>query len=225
MKSIRPGARRPPGERIAAWSAASLLAGGVLAADTGPACPAPVINGTTATVTCQYTGGSQYWTVPAGVTQATLASNVQMLARIWPPCGSDGRLRGRVGPNSLRPGGHQRKCHGGRGGPMPGSIATADSRPASRPRTRTAGLRPDPHRQFAHHDRDHAHAKRRPVSRAGRRGRGCLGLLASWPLGPGGRCADRGGPHGCRLPAVIAGVGCAVCLVACWAAQGEFRGW
>jgi putative peptide zinc metalloprotease protein len=28
-----------------------------------------------------------------------------------------------------------------------------------------------------------------------------------------------------RLPAVIAGVGCAVCLVACWAAQGEFRGW
>ena len=44
-----------------------------------PACPPPVISGTTATVTCSYNGttgadGSpQYWTVPAGVTQASFS--------------------------------------------------------------------------------------------------------------------------------------------------------
>ncbi len=81
MDTIRPGGRRPTGRRLAAWAAASVLAGGGLAgagllaagpaaADT-TACPAAVVSGTTATVTCTYTGGSQYWTVPAGVTQAT----------------------------------------------------------------------------------------------------------------------------------------------------------
>jgi hypothetical protein len=37
------------------------------------ACPAPVINGSTATVTCRYIKnvGAQYWTVPAEVTEAT----------------------------------------------------------------------------------------------------------------------------------------------------------
>jgi len=36
-----------------------------------PACPSAVVTGATATVTCRYTGAAQYWTVPAGVTQAT----------------------------------------------------------------------------------------------------------------------------------------------------------
>jgi hypothetical protein len=88
MNTIKPGGRRrsgrtPAGRRLAAWTAASLLAGGGLAgasllagasaavADTGPDCPAAVVSGATATVTCGYTGGSQYWTVPAGITQAT----------------------------------------------------------------------------------------------------------------------------------------------------------
>jgi hypothetical protein len=54
----------------------ALIAGGLaLAGPAGaqstPACPAPVITGTTATVTCSYTGAAQYWTVPTGVGQAT----------------------------------------------------------------------------------------------------------------------------------------------------------
>jgi hypothetical protein len=36
-----------------------------------PACSSAVVTGATATVTCRYTGAAQYWTVPAGVTQAT----------------------------------------------------------------------------------------------------------------------------------------------------------
>jgi len=44
---------------------------GQAAAKVMPACLAPVISGGTATVTCSYTGAAQYWTVPAGVTQAT----------------------------------------------------------------------------------------------------------------------------------------------------------
>ena len=88
MNTIKAGDRRqsgrtPGGRRLAAWTAASLLAGGGLAsasllggapaalADTGPDCPAAVVSAATATVTCGYTGDSQYWTVPAGVTQAT----------------------------------------------------------------------------------------------------------------------------------------------------------
>jgi Domain of unknown function DUF11/Putative Ig domain len=88
MNTIKPGGgrrsgRTPAVRRLAAWTAASLLAGGGLAgvsllagapaaaADTGPDCPAAVVSGATATVTCGYTGGSQYWTVPAGITQAT----------------------------------------------------------------------------------------------------------------------------------------------------------
>jgi hypothetical protein len=88
MNTIKPGGRRRSGRtpavrRLAAWTAASLLAGGGLAgasllagapaavADTGPDCSAAVVSGATATVTCGYTGGSQYWTVPAGITQAT----------------------------------------------------------------------------------------------------------------------------------------------------------
>jgi hypothetical protein len=88
MNTIKPGGRHrsgrtPAGRRLAAWTAASVLAGAGLAsasllagappalADTGTDCPAAVVSGATATVTCGYTGGSQYWTVPAGVTQAT----------------------------------------------------------------------------------------------------------------------------------------------------------
>jgi Putative Ig domain len=41
------------------------------AASPLPACGAPVISAGTATVTCGYTGAAQYFTVPAGVTQAT----------------------------------------------------------------------------------------------------------------------------------------------------------
>jgi hypothetical protein len=44
---------------------------GQAAAKVTLACPAPVVSGATATVTCSYTGAAQYWTVPAGVTQAT----------------------------------------------------------------------------------------------------------------------------------------------------------
>jgi hypothetical protein len=82
-RSGRRSGRTPAGRRLVTFAAASLLAGGGLAgaslfagapaalADTGPDCPAAVVSGTTATVTCAYTGASQYWTVPAGVTQAT----------------------------------------------------------------------------------------------------------------------------------------------------------
>jgi hypothetical protein len=58
---------------VLAGSAGALMSAGASHAATKamPACPAPVVSGATATVTCGYTGGSQYWTVPAGVTQAT----------------------------------------------------------------------------------------------------------------------------------------------------------
>jgi Bacterial Ig-like domain (group 3) len=61
--------------------AATGLAGGMSLAGSGaaaatvaqgtPACPAAVVSDVSATVTCHYTGAAQYWTVPAGVTQAT----------------------------------------------------------------------------------------------------------------------------------------------------------
>jgi hypothetical protein len=60
---------------------AALLAALAVVADTSDisgaspppptACPAPVISGDTATVTCVFTGGAQTWTVPDGVTSAT----------------------------------------------------------------------------------------------------------------------------------------------------------
>ena len=71
------------GRKLARAGTACVLAGGVgalmaagtaqAAATTTRACPAPVISGSTATVTCKYIKnvGAQYWTVPAGVTQAT----------------------------------------------------------------------------------------------------------------------------------------------------------
>jgi hypothetical protein len=70
------------GRRAVTWAAACALAGGGLAggalatagqalAQSGTACPSPVLNGTTETVTCTYTGAAQYWTAPAGVTEAT----------------------------------------------------------------------------------------------------------------------------------------------------------
>ncbi len=48
-----------------------LTAGGAAAQAVAPPCPAAVISGNTATVSCEYTGGAQSWTVPQGVTQAT----------------------------------------------------------------------------------------------------------------------------------------------------------
>jgi len=73
--------RRAIGRQLARAGAACIVAAGagaLTAASAGqaatkamPACPAAVVSGATATVTCSYTGGSQYWTVPAGVTQAT----------------------------------------------------------------------------------------------------------------------------------------------------------
>jgi len=72
---------RGAGRKLARVGTACVLAGGasaLMAAGTGqavakvmPACPAPVISGATATVTCSYTGAAQYWTVPAWVTRAT----------------------------------------------------------------------------------------------------------------------------------------------------------
>src|SRR5215469_545875 len=69
------------GRKLVGAGTACVLAGGagaLMAAGTAqaavkvmPACPAPVISGATATVTCSYTGAAQYWTVPAGVLQAT----------------------------------------------------------------------------------------------------------------------------------------------------------
>lgn len=46
----------------------------VAEATTSPACPAPVISGTTAMVTCSYTGALHSWTVPDGVTQASITA-------------------------------------------------------------------------------------------------------------------------------------------------------
>jgi hypothetical protein len=74
--------RRAIGKHLARAGAAGMLAvsaGALMAAGaaqatatTRPACPAPVVSGATATVTCSYIRrGSQYWTVPAGVSQAT----------------------------------------------------------------------------------------------------------------------------------------------------------
>jgi len=57
---------------LAAGAGALMATGSAQAtAKVTPACPAPVISGATATVTCSYTGAAQSWTVPAGVTQAT----------------------------------------------------------------------------------------------------------------------------------------------------------
>jgi len=73
-RALRPAARR------AGWAAAGALAAlglaglaGTVPASAqaaGPACGTPVVTGTTATVTCHYTGGAQYWTAP-GNTPAT----------------------------------------------------------------------------------------------------------------------------------------------------------
>jgi hypothetical protein len=77
------GRRRqaPPGRRrrvVSAMAAGILAGGGVLGLAAAPAsasplsaCGAPVISAGTATVTCLYTGAAQFFTVPAGVTQAT----------------------------------------------------------------------------------------------------------------------------------------------------------
>ena len=70
------------GARARAAAAAAAVCGLVLAGAGGagsaqaaakvrPACPAPVVSGATATVTCSFTGAARYWTVPAGVTRAT----------------------------------------------------------------------------------------------------------------------------------------------------------
>jgi len=74
--------RRAIGKHLAIAGAACVLAvsaGAFMAASAAqatatarPACPAPVVSDATATVTCGYIRrGSQYWTVPAGVSQAT----------------------------------------------------------------------------------------------------------------------------------------------------------
>ena len=77
-----PGASRVARRHAAATAVLALattsLAGGLLLADASPAaaqptpaCGAPTISGSTATVICSYTGAAQYWTVPDGVTGAT----------------------------------------------------------------------------------------------------------------------------------------------------------
>src|SRR5947209_19208961 len=65
-------------KRTAALIGASVVALGLAAVAPGPPasatstpCAAPVVSGTTATVTCNYTGDVQTWTVPSTVTQAT----------------------------------------------------------------------------------------------------------------------------------------------------------
>lgn len=73
-----------PVRRVALLISASLIALPAaafnLASNTGldlasaPACPAPTFSGGTATVTCNYTGGQQTWTVPQGITSATFAA-------------------------------------------------------------------------------------------------------------------------------------------------------
>lgn len=75
--------KRRAGRQAMTWAAAFALVGGGLAggalaaaplaaAQPGQACQVPVLNGATETVTCTYTGVLQYWTVPAGVSAATL---------------------------------------------------------------------------------------------------------------------------------------------------------
>jgi hypothetical protein len=68
-------ASRWPTLCAALLAALAVVAGtsGISGASPPPptACPAPVISGGTATVTCAYTGGAQTWTVPDGVTSAT----------------------------------------------------------------------------------------------------------------------------------------------------------
>ncbi|HTE63500.1 MAG TPA: hypothetical protein VK631_24300, partial [Solirubrobacteraceae bacterium] len=54
----------------AVTNAASDFTANTVAA-AAPECGSPVVAGTTATVTCSYTGAAQQWTVPAGVTSAT----------------------------------------------------------------------------------------------------------------------------------------------------------
>jgi hypothetical protein len=72
----RPRGRRPA---AAACVLAAGLAGGAMLAAAAPAaaqatspCGAPAVNGTTATVTCTYTGTAQSWTVPPWVTAASV---------------------------------------------------------------------------------------------------------------------------------------------------------
>ncbi|HEX4213480.1 MAG TPA: hypothetical protein VIA06_09175, partial [Candidatus Dormibacteraeota bacterium] len=88
LRALR-GRLGPPGRaRLAQLTigglAAAIIAGGyglalpgpVLAQASGPLCPeaATVSGGTaTVTVTCKYTGSSQYWAVPQGLSQATFA--------------------------------------------------------------------------------------------------------------------------------------------------------
>src|ERR1700730_2802343 len=68
--------------RIVATLQAGFLAVGATAVSLGtgvvayaapgvPACPAASTVGSAATVTCNYTGGMQTWTVPAGIVSAT----------------------------------------------------------------------------------------------------------------------------------------------------------
>jgi hypothetical protein len=60
--------------QAAAIAATGLAATAVLAtpkASASTACSGPVLSATTATVTCNFTGSSQTWTVPTGITSAT----------------------------------------------------------------------------------------------------------------------------------------------------------
>jgi hypothetical protein len=56
---------------LAAGTGALMGASSAQATRVMPGCPTAVVSGASATVTCTYTGAAQYWTVPAGVTQAT----------------------------------------------------------------------------------------------------------------------------------------------------------
>jgi hypothetical protein len=92
------------GRKLARAGTACLLAGGagaLMAAGSAhaavkvtPACPAPVVNGATATVTCSSTGAAQYWTVPAGVTQATFTLYGAAGGSINQPGGSGAAVTG-----------------------------------------------------------------------------------------------------------------------------------
>ena len=81
---------------VLAVSAAALTAAsaGQAATKVMPACPAPAISGATATVTCSYTGAAQYWTVPAGVTQATFTLYGASGGSISQPGGSGAEVTG-----------------------------------------------------------------------------------------------------------------------------------
>src|SRR5690348_2524836 len=63
----------------------------LVASATVPACPAPAISGSSATVTCAYTGGTQTWTVPAGITSATMTASGAAAGRYYSgPAGGSG---------------------------------------------------------------------------------------------------------------------------------------